>query len=517
MTARSIRVGDEPLAPETVVASAHATTIPVELAAAARERIASTRHTADEVAERRPIYGRTTGVGANRMIAASADRTGHALRILRSHASGVGVELPDEVVRATLLIRLAQMAAGGGGVRPELADALAEALRDGWLPRLRDAGGIGTGDLTVLAQLGLALAGEDGGWHRRGQAGGAPPRPGILEGDALPLMSSNAATLAVATLAWGELRELFDASLGVAAVSFHALAGNPEAFAEPVGRARPLPGLIAVAAVLRRLCADGSPPARLQDPFALRCLPPVAGALDDALAGLHGLLSIELNAATENPLFADGEAFHHGGFHAAPLALALDALRLALVPVGALAAARVTALLEPGLTRLPAFLAMGESGSSGLLIAEYAAADVLSRLRADAAPTVMGAAVISRGIEEHASFAWQGAWQASRAAGRLRTLVALEWVTAERALRMKGEPMPCRAGGGARAGFRLRRPPRGPRDRRRRPPRRSGAARARGRRARPRGRLIAAPPPPRASVPRPASGQKFTLRYCTSR
>jgi histidine ammonia-lyase len=486
--AQPIRIGEEPLTPETVVACAGAAAVPVELAPAARARIAETHRLADAVAARRAVYGRTTGVGANRIIAAAGDPEGHAMRLLRSHATGLGEELPDDIVRATLLIRLAQLAAGGGGLRPELADALAAALRDGWLPRLHDYGGIGTGDITVLAQLGLALAGEDGGWHRAAPGGegvgpgdegvgpgdegagagreqaaagreqelrggqvtagreqaerGGPPRPGIGPGDALPLMSSNAATLAVATLTWGELRELLEASLGVAALTFHALAGNPEAFAEPVGRGRPLPGLVAVAAVLRRLTEGGPPPARLQDPFALRCLPPVAGALDDALAGLRGLLEIELNAAAENPLFADGAAFHHGGFHAAPLALALDTLRLALVPAGALAAARVTALLEPALTGLPPFLAVGEPGSSGLLIAEYAATDALARLRADATPTVLGAAVVSRGVEEHASFAWHGAWQAQRAATRLRTLLALEWVAAERALRMKQQRTP---------------------------------------------------------------------------
>jgi histidine ammonia-lyase len=453
-----IRVGDEPIGPETVVACAAAVAVPVELTPAARERIAATRRAADAVAARRPVYGRTTGVGANRLEDASADQAGHALRLLRSHAADVGAELPDDVVRATLLIRLAQLAGGGGGLRPETADALAAALREGWLPRLRDGGGIGTGDLTVLAQLGLALAGEDGGWHRAGEdhaAGraapppdgeeadglspstGGPPRPGIEAGDALPLMSSNAASLAVSTLAWGALRDVLDASLAVAALSFHALAGNPEPFAEPVVRGRPLPGIAAVSAVLRRLCADGAEPARLQDPFALRCLPPVVGALADALETLRAVLAVEINASAENPLIADDAAYHHGGFHAAPLALPLDAVRLALVPVGALVSARIAAMFEPALSGLPPFLAEGEPGSSGLLIAEYAAADALAQLRAEAVPTVTGAAVLSRGMEEHAGFAWQGARQATAAARQFRTLVALEWVAAERALRMK--------------------------------------------------------------------------------
>ena len=138
-------------------------------------------------------------------------------------------------------IRLAQMAAGGGGHRAEIADALAAVLRDGPLPVLRDLGGIGTGDLTFLAQLGLALAGE-GEWP--GPAG-APVALEIEAGDALALMGSNAATHAAAALAWADTRELLDAGGGTAALTFHALDGNREAFAPQIAAARPLPGLTA--------------------------------------------------------------------------------------------------------------------------------------------------------------------------------------------------------------------------------------------------------------------------------
>ena len=272
------------------------------------------------------------------------------MRLLRSHAGGVGDPLPDELVQATLLIRLAQIAAGGGGHRPEIADALAAVLRDGPLPVLRDLGGIGTGDLTLLAQLGLALAGE-GEWASRAER---PSQPGasvrrrrcastIEAGDALALMSSNAATHAAAALAWADARELLDAGLGIAALTFHALDGNREAFAPQLAAARPLPGLAAVSERLRVL-TDGAPaPARMQDPFGLRCLPPVAGALHDAARALHDVLAVEINAAAENPLIAGGEVLHHGGFHAASVALALDTLRLALVPFASMSAARLVA------------------------------------------------------------------------------------------------------------------------------------------------------------------------------
>jgi histidine ammonia-lyase len=312
---------------------------------------------------------------------------------------------------------------------------LAAVLRGGPLPVLRDLGGIGTGDLTLLAQLGLALAGE-GEWA----APVAAPRLQIEAGDALPLMSSNAATYAAASLAWSDTRELLDAGLGIAALTFRALDGNREAFAPQVAAARPVPGLAAVSERLWML-TEGSPePARLQDPFGLRCLPPIAGALHDAAADVHDLLAIEINSASENPLIAGGEVLHHGGFHAAACALALDTLRLALVPFASMSAARLSHLMEPGLTGLKPFLSVDAPGSSGVLIAEYLAADALARLRADAAPVVLGTVAISRGLEEHASFAWQAAGQARHAVLHLRSVLALEWVVAERALRMNEAP-----------------------------------------------------------------------------
>ena len=175
-------------------------------------------------------------------------------------------------------------------------------------------------------------------------------------------------------------------------------------------------------------------PARLQDPFGLRTLPQVGGALHEALAALHDVLTIELGAASENPLVAGDAVFHHGGFHAASVALALDTARLALVPFAELSLARLSALMEPRLTGLEPFLSGGAPGSSGLMIAEYVGADALARLRALAVPTTTGGISISRGLEEHASFAWQGAQQARDAVGHLRSLLALEHVAARRAL-----------------------------------------------------------------------------------
>jgi histidine ammonia-lyase len=430
-----LRIGDEPLTPAALAAAARGGPVDVELSPDARERMAAAHGVVTAAMARRPVYGRTTGVGANRNVEVGPEEArAHSVRLLRSHAGGMGHPLPEDIVRATILVRLAQMAAGGGGHRPEVADALAATLREEPPPVIRNLGGIGTGDLTLLGQLGLALT-------ERGLE--------IEAGDALALMSSNAATFASAALAWSDVCELHQAGLGIAALTFCALDGNREAFAAPVAAARPLPGLIAVSARLRALTADAPPPARIQDPFGLRCLPPVAGAVHDALAQLHDVLAVEINAAAENPLIAGEEILHHGGFHNATCALALDGLRLALVPFASLSAARLTHLMAPELTGLSPFLSVDAPGSSGVLIAEYLAADALARLRADAVPAVLGTVAISRGLEEHASFAWQASGQARHAVAHLGMVLGLEWLVAERALRMKG-----RDAGGALAPLR---------------------------------------------------------------
>ena len=423
----ALRIGDEPLTPAAVAAAVRGPRIEIELTAGALERMAASHRTAERAAAERPVYGRTTGVGANRDVDVDGDLRQHTTRLLRSHAGRLGDPLAAEVVRGTMLVRITQMAAGNGGHRPAIADALIGMLRDDELPELRDLGGLGTGDLTVLAQLGLALA--DSG------------RIEIEPGDALPLMSSNAATFAVGALAWADIGELLDAGLGVAALTFHALEGNPEAFAAPVAAARPLRGLVAVSERLRVLTAGNATPARIQDPFGLRCLPPVAGALYESVEGVHNVLAVEINAGSENPLVAGEEILHHGGFHAATCALALEGLRLAMVPFASLCGARITHLMAPTLSGLAPFLSVEEPGSSGVLIAEYLAADALARLRAEAVPSVLGAVALSRGLEEHASFAWQAALQTRRAIRHLRTVLALEWVVAERALRMGGAPV----------------------------------------------------------------------------
>jgi histidine ammonia-lyase len=390
---------------------------------------------AEELSTRRVVYGRTTGVGANKddTVAHSEE---HGLRLLRSHAGGSGDPMPPGQVRGMLLIRLNQLLAGRSGISPELIGALADAVRGGALPLVHRLGAIGTGDLAPLAETALALTGERG-WV----TGHVPPVP-VRAGDALAFMSSNAATLAEATLGAMRLDTLTRASHAIAALTYVALDGNPEAYATPVHEARPHAGQVACAAEMRRLLGMHQTPApgrRIQDPFGLRAFPQVQGPALDAIHYLRDVLAVEINASTENPMISTvhGDAYHHAHFHTAYVSTALDQARATVHQVAELSVVRLGDLVEPEFTGLRPFLAAGPAGSSGVMILEYVAHDALTELRQAALPATLGTAVVSRGIEDHASFSTQAARAATAACSAYQQVLACELVAAVRALRMR--------------------------------------------------------------------------------
>ncbi|WP_229072764.1 aromatic amino acid lyase [Actinoplanes sp. DH11] len=381
------------------------------------------------------VYGANTGVGANRHedTGESAD---HGLRLLRSHCAGVGPAEDDVTARATMTVRLNQILAGGSGISRRIPEALAEALSQGAVPTLHPWGAIGTADLSALAELGLTLAGERPWRYTAG------PTTTIDATDALPMISSSALTVATAALALTSVQSQLRASIVVAALSFLALRGNPEAYDPAVHQARAHPQQAKVAATLHALVAGCGPAARIQDPFGLRVVPQVAAPAIHAARELHGVLTAELNAAVENPLVTDGGVLHHGQFHTATLATALDAMRSAFLPVLSLSSARLGLLMRPDLTGLRAFLAAGPPGSSGLMISEYVVQDLLTQIRVGMQPTAAGTLSISLGLEEHASFATQGARSLRTMTGLAPLMLAAELIAAVRALRMAPGRLP---------------------------------------------------------------------------
>lgn len=405
---------------------------PVEVDAAARERVAASHAFADDVAEDRPIYGRSTGVGANRGLVLS-DPDSQAMQMLRSHATSSGELRSVQRVRAMLVVRLNQLAADGNGISPSVLDALASMLGADALPPVREGGSVGTADLAALATTALVLCGE---------VPSTPPVPSTTEfgpGDALTFMSSNAAVLADAALAVADLDRLARSAVVIAAMDFSAVRGNSQAFSPAVEVATPFPGSRWVCQTMRELTEPGAPAARIQDPFSLRTFPQVHGALMDRLAFAEEVIVTMSNSPSENPIVSPrlGVA-HHGAFHAAYLVQSLDSLVLAVAQSAQLSLARLTMLAEPAYTGLHPFLGDGTPAASGVMIVEYSAASALAELRALATPAGIQAVTLSRGVEEDASFATLAARQALESVSRFRAVLAAELVASLRCLRMQG-------------------------------------------------------------------------------
>ncbi|TDD37662.1 aromatic amino acid lyase [Actinomadura sp. KC06] len=405
------------------------------------DRARAAWRTAAEVAASQPVYGRTTGVGANRAVDVEwEDSDAHGLRLLRSHAAGAGPLVAPEIVRAMLTVRLNQIAAGGSGVEPGVLQALADVLNLGLLPPVPVYGAIGTGDLTALASTALCLLGERP-W-RPGPDGAAERGPGyrLRSADALAFISSNAATLGEAALAVADLRETLAASTVVAALSHFAIRGSEEPYAQAVQDACPHLGQQDVAAAMRTLLAFDQPtPMRIQDPYGYRAFPQVHGPALETAAYAEQVVTREINAAAENPLVdvPGRTVWHNGNFHTAYVGLALDSARAALFQTMALAAARLGTLAEPSFTGLYPFQGATEA-SSGIMILEYVAHSCLADVRRLATPAALGSAVLSRGVEEHAGFSTQSARASTDAVAAYRLGLGCELVAAVRALRMQG-------------------------------------------------------------------------------
>nr|WP_218935702.1 aromatic amino acid ammonia-lyase [Actinomadura citrea] len=423
------------------VARAAREDVTVAIAAAGVRRARDAWRVVREVTEAQPVYGRTTGVGANRVVDVEwEDADAHGLRLLRSHAAGAGPLVAPEIVRAMLAVRLNQIAAGGSGVEPGVLQALADVLNLGLLPPVPVYGAIGTGDLTALASTALCLLGERP-WLP-GPDGGQERGPGyrLRSADALAFISSNAATLGEAALAVADLREALRASTVVAALSHFAVRGSEEPFAQPVQDACPHPGQRQAATAMRALLAFDRPaPMRIQDPYGYRAFPQVHGPALEAAGYAEEVVTREINAASENPLVdvPGRTVWHNGNFHTAYVGLALDAARAALFQTMALAAARLGTLAEPSFTGLYPFQGETEA-SSGIMILEYVAHSCLADVRRLATPAALGSAVLSRGVEEHAGFSTQSARATTDAVAAYRLGLGCELVAAVRALRMQG-------------------------------------------------------------------------------
>ncbi len=400
-----------------VVAVAHGAG-PVALSDPALARIAAAHRAVTEFAARSPVYGRSTGVGANVTGAPTGSPAERDRSLLASHAVTAGPALPELAVRSMLAVRLAELAAGRSGASVAAVSALAGLLNGGELPAIGRFHGVGTGDLGALATVVLAL-----------------PATALEPGDVLPLLSSSALTVGRAALAASDLRDWLGAATVVAGMVMVARNGARDAWTRAA--AGPTAGATVAAGLLRRhLDPPDREPDRLQDPYGLRTAPQMFGAVVDVSDRLTALLDRLLAEGPENPrVFADAPAVvHHGAFHTLALAAELDAAALALSRAARGSTQRLALLLEPAAGR-PPFLA-DRAGASGLMALEFVAASALGEVLAAAAPAGLHSATIGRGVESDASYAPVAATQLECAVVAARTVLACELVAAVRALRM---------------------------------------------------------------------------------
>jgi histidine ammonia-lyase len=406
---------------------------PVELGDGARERMRAAREVVERAAASPArTYGVNTGFGrlVTQTIASElADEL--QVRLLRSHACGVGEPYPDEIVRAALLLRANALATGCSGTRIEVAELLLECLGRGVLPRVPSRGSVGaSGDLAPLAHLALPLIGEGEAWFdgellpgaaALERAGLEPLRLRAKEG--LSLVNGTQFMSAFGALGAVRARRLAAAADVACALSLEALQGSRAAFSPAVQAVRPLRGQAESAANVLGL-VEGSAVMeshrwcdRVQDAYSLRCAPQVHGASRDLLRYVEETLAVELNAATDNPLVLvdEGVIVSAGNFHGQPLAFALDALAIAVSELANISERRTERLVNPSLSDgLPAFLAPDGGLNSGFMIPQYVAASLVSENKALAHPASVDSIPTSAGQEDHVSMgnaAGLKAWQ----------------------------------------------------------------------------------------------------------
>jgi histidine ammonia-lyase len=455
------------------VASVARTGRRVTIAPDAVERMRASRAVIERVlADGRTVYGVTTGFGDLADVGIDPDQTTELQRnLVRSHAAGVGEPLPVEVVRAMLLLRANALAVGLSGVRPELVELLAGMLNAEVHPVVPSRGSVGaSGDLAPLAHLALVLIGEgealldDAGPGAGGEAlERARLTPLTLEAkEGLALLNGTQLMAGLAALALDDARRLATAADVIGAMSLEAMLGTAAAFDEALIGARPHPGQLAVAAHLRALLAGSAIGAshaesghRLQDPYSLRCMPQVHGAVRDALDQLGRVLAIEMNAATDNPLILpNGEVISGGNFHGEPLALAIDYAKTAVAELASISERRSARLVDAHLSGLPPFLTDAPGLRSGLMIAQYTAAALVNELQTLAHPSSVDSIPTSANQEDHVSMGATSALHLRETVDRAEAVLAIEALCAAQGLDYRAPLQP--GAGVARAHARLR-------------------------------------------------------------
>ena len=431
-----------------------------------KESLAAMQKSRDHVealaASDTPVYGISTGFGAlaNRHVSTDL-RTQLQRSLIRSHAAGVGSPVEVEVVRALMALRLKTLASGRTGIRPVVAQTMAAILNAGITPLVREFGSLGcSGDLAPLAHCALVLMGEG---EAVGKDGVAKPVAQLLkeagiepvqlaEKEGLALINGTDGMLGMLILAIHDLRTLVDSADVVAAMSVEGLLGTDRVFIPELhAPLRSHPGQATSAArMLATLAGSGIVAShlhnddRVQDAYSLRCAPQVAGAVRDTIEYAATVAERELSAVIDNPVvLEDGRISSNGNFHGAPVAYVLDFLAIAVADLGSIAERRTDRALDKNRNAgLPPFLADDPGVDSGLMIAQYTQAALVSENKRLASPASVDSIPSSAMQEDHVSMGWSAARKLRTAISNLTHIIAIELVTAARAIELRAPLTP---------------------------------------------------------------------------
>ncbi|MEU3923453.1 histidine ammonia-lyase [Streptomyces sp. NPDC029004] len=438
----------------------------IELSEGAVAALAAARGIVDALAAKpEPVYGVSTGFGALASRHISPELRAQLQRnIVRSHAAGMGPRVEREVVRALMFLRLKTVASGHTGVRPEVAQTMADVLNAGITPVVHEYGSLGcSGDLAPLSHCALTLMGEG---DAEGPDGTVRPAGELLaehgitpvvlrEKEGLALLNGTDGMLGMLVMALADLQRLYVTADITAALSLEALLGTDKVLAPELHAIRPHPGQ-GVAAANMSAVLKGSglvghfqeeEAPRVQDAYSVRCAPQVAGAGRDTLAHARLVADRELASAVDNPVvLPDGRVESNGNFHGAPVAYVLDFLAIAAADLGSIAERRTDRLLDKNRSHgLPPFLADDAGVDSGLMIAQYTQAALVSEMKRLAVPASADSIPSSAMQEDHVSMGWSAARKLRTAVGNLNRILAVELYAATRAIELRRHLTPAPA------------------------------------------------------------------------
>jgi histidine ammonia-lyase len=444
---------------------------PIRLSDDALRRVNAARELVDRaVRENRVVYGITTGFGALAEMIIPPNRIRELQHnLIRSHAAGVGMPLPEDEVRAITLLRANVLALGHSGVRPAVIELLLALLQHDIHPVIPERGSVGaSGDLAPLSHLALVLLGEGEAFVNGERMGGAAAlhRAGLqalsLEAkEGLALNNGTQVQTGIGILAFQDVLRALETAEVAGAMSLEGLRGTPDAFHEAIQRVRPQSGQKESASRLRTLLQDSEireshreNDPRVQDAYSIRCMPQVHGAARNALAYIAQVLEVEANSATDNPLIFPEEqlVLSGGNFHGQPVAQVLDLLAMVCADVAAISERRIARLIDPNLSGLPPFLVRDPGVNSGMMMPQIVAAALVADIKLKAHPASIDTIPTDNNKEDHVSMGQGAAIKAREAARLLENVIALELMVAAQALEFL---KPLKAGRGVHLAYEM--------------------------------------------------------------